>query len=88
MIASYYRMLKEWHAMDRSRHHGAWCRCTECTLPSEREGAMLCDRCRQDRFTLYRLHALGSPEEVCVNCLTDDEHDFIAERNRRVPQPE
>ena len=31
--------------MDRYRHHGAWCRCTECTLPSEREPMIMDELC-------------------------------------------
>ena len=49
-----------------------------------RKKHMLCDRCREDRYTLYNLHALGHEEEVCVTCLTNDEYDFILERNGRI----
>jgi hypothetical protein len=42
-----------------------------------RKQHMVCDRCREDRYTLYNLHMLGTEERACVNCLTNDEYDFV-----------
>lgn len=55
---------------------------------ARKERAMTCDRCGKDRVQLFRPPDPEMTGElwVCVACLTDDEYDFVAERQRRMPR--